>query len=301
MECATQIFSVKMEKSSRTFDWISSVDGDEGLLENLHSAMTQFYSRESARAPYQEMLNTQDEGRPAGGSPAASLLDLIRTADASRVLEVGCGNGRLYRQLLASSYGGVYSGVELAEHVIAQNRSRHPEAEWAVGAAYELPFADGTFDVCFAFYVLEHLVWPERALREMLRVVRPKGRLALIFPDFVASGYMPSQLTGYTPGSARVKLRARRWLDAMVGLYDSRLRMPWALAANSRRVGRFPVNLRPLCLSFPDLMWPDIDAVYIASKKEVHRWAVDNGFKAEYPAGRQGTFALHSFISIEKV
>jgi SAM-dependent methyltransferase len=293
--------SVKREKSIRTFDWISSVDGDEDRLKKLHAAMAQFYSRESDRAPYQEMLNAQDEAPRVADSPAAFLLDHIRTADPGRVLEVGCGNGRLYRQLRASSYCGMYSGVEVAGHVIAQNRSSHPDAEWRVGEAYELPFPDGAFDLCFAFYVLEHLVWPERALREMLRVVHPKGRLALVFPDFVESGYMPSQLTGYTPGSARVKLRARRWIDALVGLYDSRLRMPLALAAGSRRVGRFPVNMRPLCLSFPELMWPDIDAVYIASKEEIHRWAINNGFKADFPAGRNGTFALHSFISIEKV
>ena len=53
-------------------------------------------------------------------------------------------------------------------------------------------------------------------------------------------------------------------------------------------------------LSYPEIMGADIDAVYIASKKEVHYWATQLGFQVEYPCGTEGEFAEQAFIVIHK-
>ena len=47
-------------------------------------------------------------------------------------------------------------------------------------------------------------------------------------------------------------------------------------------------------------MAADIDAVYIASKLEVHQWAIDQGCQVEYPCGTKGDFASQAFLVVSK-
>jgi len=288
------------EVAGRTFDWISSVEADQRILSDLNERMARFYGEQAMRARYQEMLDAQEEASPEAGTPAAVLLKILCAPPPRRVLEVGCSSARLYRQLCKAGFTGEYTGVEVAEHIIGQNRKRHSGASWHCADAYGIPAEDDSFDSVFSFYVLEHLVWPARGLTEMMRVVRPGGQLLLVFPDFVQVGRFSSQLTGLSLGEFRVKLRRFRLLDAFVTAYDNRIRLPNALRKASGTLGSFPVNLRPLCLDHPDVMYPDVDAVYIASKREVFKWAQDRGYRPEFPVGVKAPFDRHSFIRIVK-
>jgi SAM-dependent methyltransferase len=290
-------------RCSRRVHWVSSVTGDPALLAALDERMSRFYGRSDGRErdPYQRMLDAQDGDPPDRQSVRHLMPRYVCDLAPASVLEVGCGNGRLYRQLRSYGFRGDYLGVEVAPAVVAGNRAAHPEAAWETATAYRLPFAGGRFDLCFSLYVLEHLVYPERALREMLRVLRPGGRLVLVFPDLAAGGILASQQIGLSPGgTAAGKLRAGRLLDACVSLYDSRFRMRRLLARAADRWGPFPVNARPLCLSCPELMEPDVDAVYIASKDEIDRWAGREGLAVEYPAGREGEMSFQAFMVLTK-
>jgi SAM-dependent methyltransferase len=286
--------------SKRSLAWVSSTRGNAATLAELERAMAEFYGRREQRDLYQQMLSSQEDSPLAPGSPGDWLLSAVVQSGARTVLEVGCGNGWLYRHLRTRGFTGAYTGMEMAEYVIAAHRARHPEASWVVGSAYEIPLADNQVDAAFAFYVLEHTVYPQRALTEMVRVVRPGGKCLLTFPDFSALGYLPSQQTGFSPGPARAKYRRGRLLDAAVTLFDSRVRVRRAIRTGRDRFGPFPVNTRPLCLSHPRLMWADIDAVYIAAKDEVAAWATGEGHDVEFPAGRKGEFAHHTYLVIRK-
>ncbi len=290
----------ELDKCDRQFRWISSVNGDATILSALDQQISWFYSQIETRALYQEMLNSQEEISPFQDSVRHLMPSYVCQLKPASILEVGCGSGRLYRQLRSYGYAGAYSGIEVAEYLIENNKQRHPEATWNCANAYTIPFADDCFDVCFSLYVLEHLVYPERALQEMVRVVKPGGCLALVFPDFVESGRFPSQLLGFSFGKASEKLHRGSLIDTIISLYDSRIRLPKALKSVVATFGQFPVNTRPLCLSYPSVMSADIDAIYIASKKEVHHWAVANGYQVEYPCGTEGEFSEQAFIVIIK-
>jgi SAM-dependent methyltransferase len=191
--------------------------------------------------------------------------------------------------------------MDVADYLIRDDEERHPEAGWRIAHAYDIPFEDGAFDVCFSLYVLEHLVYPEVALREMVRILRPGGRLVLVFPDMAESGRLGSQQLGFSPmGTARERLREWRFVDALVSLFDSRVRLPRALRNAVSKFGPFPVNTRPICLYHSSLMAPDIDAVYIASKKEIQSWGERNGLNVEYPCGTQGEFNEQAFVVLIK-
>ncbi len=258
-----------------------------------------FYSRPELRARYQAMLDAQDEAIDRASAPGRMLQEIVDFRPA-RIIEVGCGNGRLYRQLVSERWSGSYMGIEPGGSLIETNRPRHPEARWEAASSYAIPAPDSWADVVFSVYVLEHLVFPLRALEEMLRVLAPEGRLFIVFPDFVSTGRFGSQLLGFSPGNARSKLcRGRVW-DAVVGLFDSRWRLPRALRAANQTVGPFPVNLAPLCLDWSHFMDADVDAVYVASKREIDHWARARALGVSYPAGIDCHFAEHVFISVSK-
>jgi len=262
--------------------------------------MRAFYSEPGRRAPYQAMLARQEDAAPPPDSVRNLLPDRLAVLAPERVLEVGCGDGRLFRQIRDLGFTGGYTGIDMSAGLAAANRVRHPAARWTAGSVEHLPFADDTFDACFSLYVLEHTVHPERALESMVRVVRPGGHVLLVFPDFVAGGIFPSHPVGLSAGgTAREKLGAGRVLDALVSLYDSRVRLPRLLARASERHGPFPVNARPLCLEDPPTIAPDTDAVYIASKHEVAAWARSRGHTACFPAGIEGELRDQAFVDIE--
>jgi SAM-dependent methyltransferase len=263
--------------------------------------MAAFYSEHEQRAPYQAMLDEQEGVEAPAGSVRNLLPEYVAALGPVDVLEVGCGNGRLYRQLRGLGFAGRYAGLDMSESLIAANRERHPEARWEAGSVYDLPFPTGSFACCFSLYVLEHMVYPRRALEEMVRVLRPPGRLALVFPDFVAAGIFPSHPVGLSGiGTAREKLRAGHPLDAAVSLYDSRWRLPRRLARAPERSGPFPVNPRPLCLEPARRIATDTDAVYVASKREVAAWARERELSVRFPAGTAGELRDQAFLVIEK-
>jgi ubiquinone/menaquinone biosynthesis C-methylase UbiE len=280
---------------------MSSVTGDPERLSDLANQMAWFYGEVEGRALYQDMLAEQEESAFPESSVRHLLPKHVCDLKPANVLEIGCGDGRVFRQLRSYGFTGAYTGIEVADYIIEQNSRRHPDVTWMCANAYDIPSQDCTFEACFSLYVLEHLVYPERALREMIRVLVPGGRLLLVFPDFVESNLLSSQMLGFSPtGTALSKLRAGKVLDALISLYDSRVRLPNALKNAAAKYGPFPVNIQPVCLSYPSLMSPDVDAVYIASKREVQRWAETNGHKIEYPYGTEGELADQAFLVITK-
>jgi mycothiol synthase len=111
-------------------------------------------------------------------------LELLALRAGDRVLDVGCGNGPELEPLaeLVGSDGCVV-GLERSAALIAEGRKRgrdRPSQVQLVGGdAAALPFEDGEFDACRADRTLQHVEQPERALREMARVVRAGGRVVV--------------------------------------------------------------------------------------------------------------------------
>ena len=98
-----------------------------------------------------------------------------------RILDVGCGTGA---NLLMLSQFGDAEGVDVSEDALAFCRERGLE-KVKLGAAEELPYQDGTFDLVTAFDVVEHIDDDLAGLREMRRVLRPGGRVLLFVPAFM--------------------------------------------------------------------------------------------------------------------
>jgi SAM-dependent methyltransferase len=97
-----------------------------------------------------------------------------------RILDIGCGTGGNLKML--SEFGDA-EGVDISPDALAFCRERGLEVK--LGAAEELPFETGTFDLATALDVVEHLDDDVGCLREMRRVLRPGGRILLFVPTFM--------------------------------------------------------------------------------------------------------------------
>ena len=103
-----------------------------------------------------------------------------QSLDALRVLDVGCGTGAF--SLAASERGAVVTSLDIGIRLLARARAKGANRVVA-GDAMVLPFADGQFDIVVSSECIEHTPDPRRAVVEMLRVLRPGGRLVLTCPN----------------------------------------------------------------------------------------------------------------------
>ncbi|MFI2369439.1 methyltransferase domain-containing protein [Streptomyces sp. NPDC018833] len=125
---------------------------------------------------------------------AAYLLGELRPG--KDVLDVGCGPGTISADFAALVAPGRVTAVDAAQDVLGQARALIEErgldnVRFAVADVHALDFPDDSFDVVHAHQVLQHVGDPVAALREMRRVCRPGGVVAVRDSDYGAFTWYP--------------------------------------------------------------------------------------------------------------
>ena len=121
------------------------------------------------------------------GVYAAMADEVVLEVDAGRVLDVGCGPGRLTLLVAARAPGLEVVGVDVDPGMIERARTRATRAgeaglrvSFVEADVHALPFEDGWFDVVVSSFSMHHWVDAERGLAELRRVLKPTGT-ALIY------------------------------------------------------------------------------------------------------------------------
>ncbi|MFD7446042.1 methyltransferase domain-containing protein [Streptomyces sp. NPDC059909] len=125
---------------------------------------------------------------------AAYLVPELRPGMA--LLDVGCGPGTITADLAALVAPGAVTAVDAAASVLDDAREAVTErgldnVRFAVADVHALDFPDDSFDVVHAHQVLQHVGDPVQALREMRRVCRPGGVVAVRDSDYGAFTWYP--------------------------------------------------------------------------------------------------------------
>ena len=102
---------------------------------------------------------------------------VVRPGD--HVLDAACGTGDL---AVADKQAGARSvvGVDFSPRMLERARRKAPGIEWLQADLLELPFAAASFDAATVGFGIRNLAELERGLRELRRVLRPGGRLAVL-------------------------------------------------------------------------------------------------------------------------
>jgi ubiquinone/menaquinone biosynthesis C-methylase UbiE len=96
----------------------------------------------------------------------------------ARLLDVGCGTGALAAELAAGGYEA--TGLDPSEGMLRVLGERAPRVSAIRASATAMPFDDGEFDLSVSVATMHHIADPDsvrRALAEMVRVVRPGGKV----------------------------------------------------------------------------------------------------------------------------
>jgi len=136
------------------------------------------------------------------------LCDAAHILPGQRVLDVACGTGALTVAVAARvTPGGAVLGLDANPQMLAVARRKHAAIEWHEGRAESLPFADASFDAVVSQFGMMFFDDRVAALREMQRVLRPGGRLAVAVCDALA----------HSPGYAALAALLDRLFGQRVG------------------------------------------------------------------------------------
>lgn len=149
--------------------------------------------RETYPHGHHESVLRSHRWRTAANS-AAYLLPHLRPG--MDLLDVGCGPGTITADLARAVAPGRALGVDRSTDVLIKAAELTvargvDNAVFEPADAYALPYADASFDVVHAHQVLQHLADPVAALREMRRVTRPGGVVAVRDADYGAVACYP--------------------------------------------------------------------------------------------------------------
>ncbi|MFE5341740.1 demethylmenaquinone methyltransferase [Isoptericola sp. NPDC056578] len=106
-----------------------------------------------------------------------AVVDAVAAVPGERVLDLAAGTGTSSEPFAADGALVVPSDFSLG--MLAVGKERRPDLSFVAGDATRLPFADGAFDAVTISFGLRNVVDTDAALREMLRVVRPGGRVVI--------------------------------------------------------------------------------------------------------------------------
>jgi ubiquinone/menaquinone biosynthesis C-methylase UbiE len=196
-------------------------------------------------ALYDQIGVGYDTTRRADPRIVQTLLDLLDVPAGSSCLDVACGTGN-YTIALAEA-GLTLTGVDVSQEMLTSARAKPSAVRWVHGDATALPFADGEFQVAVCTMALHHFRQPERAFREIGRVLG-NGRLVFFTADreqmrrYWLNVYFPKAIERATLQMPPVEQSLQQL--AAAGFEQVRLE-PWSVTPDLQDLFLYAAKYRP--------------------------------------------------------
>lgn len=151
------------------------------------------------------------------------FLGALGISPETLILDIGCGSGSSRAAFPANA---IYLGIDLSFNMLrraqAKCASRELPAYFVQGAAETLPVRNSKADLILAMGVLQHVASPSKALDDMRRVAKPKGRMLLI-DEKRSLNALQRKLgwTGRKSGAARQSAKFAEWCISNMDLSDA--------------------------------------------------------------------------------
>lgn len=222
---------------------------------------------------------------------AIPFLQFVGTADAERVLDVGCGTGALADALLARCRPREVHAVDTAQVYVeyARKRSSDPRLIFAVGDACALTYPDASFDRVFSLLLLHFVPRAAEAISEMRRVAKPGATVGAAVWD-VRGGFVANRLFFDTAAALDSHASVRRAKN-----YTRPLTQPGELVAAWRAAGFADVEEQQLSIrmefaDFEDYWRPYLGkdgpgAEYVGSLAPEDRSRIESAVRSAYLDG----------------
>jgi phosphatidylethanolamine/phosphatidyl-N-methylethanolamine N-methyltransferase len=211
--------------------------------EKLHASLREFYNRSA------DYFNEAGEANAELTPERANLFQFI--PENALLLDVGCGRcenaaflkGRVRYVACDLTQLGINGALSLGRPIHAA----------VLAESQTLPFRDNSVDCVLSTYALEHLVFPEKSLREMWRVCRPQGRVLIISPTYDDPRFLPPSTSHWNP-LQRASLIAAQTVRQCIRHFNSH---------------RFYFTQITQPRVFRGEYQPDYDAVHLVSAREI--------------------------------
>ncbi|MBB6142136.1 2-polyprenyl-3-methyl-5-hydroxy-6-metoxy-1,4-benzoquinol methylase [Silvibacterium bohemicum] len=199
---------------------------------------------EKLKASMRKTWTSGDFGKvaPQMASEAETFVGRLGITPEMRVLDVACGTGNL--AIPAARRGATVTGLDIAPNLLEQARQRAAEEKLAAvfveGDAEQLPFPDEHFDVVMSMFGAMFAPRPELVAKELARVCKPGGKVAMANWTFTGAGAKMSAVTAkYLPPPADIP---------SPGLWGDQAIVRERLAAHGLQV---ETTLRAVLFQFP--------------------------------------------------
>ena len=143
------------------------------LIKIWNQVPANYYETEIAKNPLKKYWHTLKVG---------SFKKLTTKLTPEAILDVGCASGRMANEVSKIFPKAKIFAVDVYSKALAYGKRNYPHISFKKADAHKLPFKKNTFDLVICYEVIEHLVDPLTALREMKRVLKDNGR-AIIAMD----------------------------------------------------------------------------------------------------------------------
>jgi len=146
---------------------------------------------EALKAKMKSVWSAGDFGKIALSleTGADELIERLNLQKGERVLDVACGSGNL--AIPAARAGAIVTGIDITPNLLEQARARaaaeNLECRFDEGDAEQMPYADSSFDTVVTMFGAMFAPRPEVTASELVRVCRPKGRIAM--GNWTAQGF----------------------------------------------------------------------------------------------------------------